>query len=66
MRWVVSVFYPGSHKELGRTDGMMGGGQNAEITERYPIAGATVLEAEPGDVLFFSYFTLHRLNAEPL
>ncbi len=51
--------YPGSHKELGRTDGMMGGGQNVEITERYPIAGATVLEAEPGDVLFFSYFTLH-------
>lgn len=51
--------YPGSHKRLGRTDGMMGSGQNEEITERYPIEGATVLEAEPGDVLFFSYFTLH-------
>ena len=51
--------YPGSHKELGRTDGMMGGGQNKEITERYPIEDATVLEAEAGDVLFFSYFTLH-------
>ena len=51
--------YPGSHRELGRTDGMMGGGQNEEITDRYPIENATVLEAEPGDVLFFSYFTLH-------
>ncbi len=51
--------YPGSHKELGRTGGMMGRGQNEEITERYPIEKATVLEAEAGDVLFFSYFTLH-------
>ena len=51
--------YPGSHKELGRMDGMMGRGDNEEITERYPIEKATVLEAEPGDVLFFSYFTLH-------
>ncbi len=50
--------YPGSHK-LGRTDGMMGGGINAEVTERYPLERATALEAEPGDVLFFSYFTLH-------
>lgn len=51
--------YPGSHKELRRTDGMMGRGDNEEITDRYPIEKATVLEAEPGDVLFFSYFTLH-------
>lgn len=51
--------YPASHKELGRMDGMMGRGDNEEITERYPIEDATVLEAEPGDVLFFSYFTLH-------
>ena len=51
--------YPGSHKELGRTGGMMGRGDNEEITEKYPIEDATVLEAEPGDVLFFSYFTLH-------
>lgn len=50
--------YPGSHT-LGRTDGMMGSGANAALTEQYPIEGATVLEAEPGDVLFFSYFTLH-------
>lgn len=51
--------YPGSHKELARTDGMMGRGDNEKITEKYPIEDATVLEAEPGDVLFFSYFTLH-------
>ncbi len=51
--------YPGSHKRLARTDGMMGSGKNSEITEQYPIENATVLEAEPGDVLFFSYFTLH-------
>lgn len=51
--------YPGSHRELERTDGMMGRGDNEEITDRYPIENATVLEAEPGDVLFFSYFTLH-------
>ena len=50
--------YPGSH-QLGRTDGMMGSGKNVEVTEQYPIENATVLEAEPGDVLFFSYFTLH-------
>ncbi len=50
--------YPGSHR-LGRCEGMMGGGQNVEITEKYPIEGATVLEAKPGDVVFFSYFMLH-------
>ena len=38
---------------------MMGSGKNAEVTDKYPIYEATVLEAEPGDVLFFSYFTLH-------
>jgi phytanoyl-CoA hydroxylase len=50
--------YPGSHR-LARTEGMMGGGQNAEVTAKHPIEGATILEAEPGDVLFFHYFTLH-------
>lgn len=50
--------YPGSHK-LGRCDGMMGRGQNVEVTEKYPIEGATILEAEPGDVVFLHYFTLH-------
>ncbi|MCH8293023.1 phytanoyl-CoA dioxygenase family protein [Candidatus Poribacteria bacterium] len=50
--------YPGSHK-LGRCDGMMGRGQNVEVTEKYPIEGATILEAAPGDVVFLHYFTLH-------
>lgn len=50
--------YPGSHK-LGRLQGMMGGGQNQEMTEKYPLEGSTALEAEPGDVVFFHYFTLH-------
>jgi phytanoyl-CoA hydroxylase len=49
--------YPGSHK-LGRLEGTQGQ-SNSELLEKYPIEGATILEAEPGDVLFFSYFTLH-------
>ena len=51
--------YPGSHKELGRCEGMMGSGQNAEVHKQYPIDKATVLQAESGDVVFFHYFTLH-------
>ena len=49
--------YPGSHK-LGRVENTSG--QHAsELLARYPIEGATPLEAEPGDVVFFHYFTLH-------
>lgn len=49
--------YPGSHK-LGRIEGTSG--QSAsDLLEKYPIEGAQILEAEPGDVLFFHYFTLH-------
>ncbi|MEC8840501.1 MAG: phytanoyl-CoA dioxygenase family protein, partial [Candidatus Poribacteria bacterium] len=51
--------YPDSHRELGRCEGMMGSGQNAEIHKQYPIEKATVLQAESGDVVFFHYFTLH-------
>ncbi len=50
--------HPGSH-ELGRSHGTMGHGQNVEVTDRYPLDEGTILEAKPGDVLFFSYFTLH-------
>ena len=50
--------HPGSHK-LGRCHGMMGSGQNTEVSDRYPLDEGTVLKAEPGDVVFFSYFTLH-------
>ena len=49
--------YPGSHR-LGRVEGADGRRENAVLAE-YPIEKATVLEAEPGDVVFFHYFTLH-------
>ena len=50
--------YPGSQR-LGRQQGSMGSGENNELHRQYPIEAATVLEAEPGDVVFFHYFTLH-------
>lgn len=49
--------YPGSHK-LGRVDGSHGQ-SDSEMLARYPIEGALPLEAEPGDVVFFHYFTIH-------
>lgn len=48
--------YPGSHK-LGRLDSSLGGSE--ALLEDYPIERATVLEAEPGDVLFFHYLLIH-------
>jgi ectoine hydroxylase-related dioxygenase (phytanoyl-CoA dioxygenase family) len=51
--------YPGSHK-LGRLADS--GGQGAEaggVLSHYPLEGATTVEAEPGDVAFFNYLTLH-------
>lgn len=49
--------YPGSHK-LGRIDGSDGRREN-DVLNGYPIEGATVVECDPGDVIFFHYFTLH-------
>lgn len=49
--------YPGSHK-LGRIEGADGRQANA-VLDSYPIEGATVIEAGPGDVVFFNYLTLH-------
>jgi ectoine hydroxylase-related dioxygenase (phytanoyl-CoA dioxygenase family) len=49
--------YPGSHKE-GRTEGTSGQSES-EMLAKYPLDGATPCEAEPGDVLFFHYFTVH-------
>jgi ectoine hydroxylase-related dioxygenase (phytanoyl-CoA dioxygenase family) len=49
--------YPGSHK-LGRV-AETNGQTNAEVLKEYPLEKATVVEAEPGDVLFFHYCTLH-------
>lgn len=48
--------YPGSHKE-GRMTGAMGG--DDVLLAKYPIENATPLEAEPGDVVFFHYCTIH-------
>lgn len=49
--------YPGTHR-LGRVEGTSG--QSAsELLESYPLKGATIVEAEAGDVVFFHYFTLH-------
>jgi hypothetical protein len=49
--------YPGSHK-LGRVAGT-GGQEPSAFLDNYPLEKATVIEAEPGDVLFFHYFTIH-------
>jgi phytanoyl-CoA hydroxylase len=49
--------YPGSHK-LGRkanTSGL----HPSELLDKYPMTEATPISAHRGDVLFFSYFTLH-------
>ncbi|MBV6459507.1 MAG: hypothetical protein HONBIEJF_02655 [Fimbriimonadaceae bacterium] len=49
--------YPGSHR-LGRVEGTWGGAAN-ELLAQYPIEGSTPVEAEPGDVVFFHYLTIH-------
>ncbi len=49
--------YPGSHK-LGRLEDSHG--QIAHnVLAKYPIEGATPLEAEAGDVVLFNYLTIH-------
>jgi len=50
--------YPGSHK-LGRADNTNGQTKSEFLEKNYPLSGAKIMEAEPGDVLFFSYFTIH-------
>jgi phytanoyl-CoA hydroxylase len=49
--------YPGSHK-LGRKENSSGLNPS-EFLQNYPLEGATPVAANRGDVLFFSYFTLH-------
>ena len=48
---------PGSHK-AGRVAGSGGQTEN-ELLLAHPLESATPCPAEPGDVLFFHYFTLH-------
>lgn len=47
---------PGSHK-MGRVQDS--GGQVGDFTEKFPIEDSVPLVAEPGDVAFFHYFTVH-------
>ena len=49
--------YPGSHR-LGRLERSSGLEQSPAL-QPYPLSGATPVDARRGDVLFFSYFTLH-------
>lgn len=48
--------YPGSHKR-----GRMGDstGQGEAFMNEFPIEGSVPVEAEPGDVVFFHYLTVH-------
>jgi phytanoyl-CoA hydroxylase len=56
--------YPGSHR-LGRLSSSSGqsrfddAAEYLRFADRYPLAGATAYEAEPGDVLLFSALTIH-------
>lgn len=51
--------YPGSHR-LGRKEESHGqAASDDNFLKDYPIEKATIVEAEPGDVVFFHYFTLH-------
>ena len=50
--------YPGSHR-LGRMPESNGQGADDQVLKDYPLERALVVEAEPGDVVFFHYFTLH-------
>ena len=49
---------PGSHK-LGRIQSSMGQDDTAEFAERFPLEKSVALEAQPGDVVFFHYCTIH-------
>lgn len=49
--------YPGTHL-AGRVDGSSGQGES-EFLSKYPLENAMPIEAEPGDVLFFHYLTVH-------
>jgi hypothetical protein len=48
---------PGSHK-LGPLEHLHDGGHHLPV-ERFPVAEATPLPARAGDVLFFTYLTIH-------
>jgi phytanoyl-CoA hydroxylase len=51
--------YPGSHKlgRLAESHGQVS--DDNGILKDYPLEKALIVEADPGDVVFFNYFTLH-------
>lgn len=49
--------YPGTHK-LGRLP-ISYRSQDSELLSKYPLENAIPIEAEPGDVVFFHYYTIH-------
>ena len=49
--------YPGSHRRGRLNDS--NGTKDGIMTEEFPIEGATPVESKAGDVLFFSYLTVH-------
>ena len=50
-------FYPGTHHT--RMENSMANDTCAAFHERFPLEGATVLETEAGDVIFFHYCLVH-------
>ncbi|MDB6095090.1 MAG: phytanoyl-CoA dioxygenase [Verrucomicrobia bacterium] len=50
--------YPSSQK-IGRKSHTNGQEYSRFMDKNYPLEGAKVIAGEPGDVLFFSYFTVH-------
>ncbi|HND60821.1 MAG TPA: phytanoyl-CoA dioxygenase family protein [Opitutaceae bacterium] len=50
--------YPGSHR-LGRRKDTSGQVYSRFMEKNYPLDGGVAVESKPGDVVFFSYFTVH-------
>ena len=49
--------YPGTHRS--RMEKSFADDSGAAFHERYPLEGSTLLETEPGDVVYFDYRTVH-------
>ena len=50
-------FYPGTHHS--RLEDAWADAMHAGFNERFPLEGATAIEAEAGDVLFFHFYLVH-------
>jgi len=49
--------YPGTHHS--RMENAVADDRGGAFHEKFPLEGSTVLEAEPGDVVYFDYRTVH-------